>query len=234
MVWTLGNSIFRTSFYRIISILVLPITTRFISTSNTLFVVLLLSGWLLEVWLYWIAPCFKRYFSIAEVVLYPKWFLFLLFLLLTPSTPLSTRVAFTVVLLSVLLTTTVLIVHAYIPLLRHSPLLLYGLIILGAAVEIQTLSLVVNCPFIPWFIQWIFQVQGDWESFSFKRIGLLGYWAVCLTLFFILLQSGLGSSQKIILQRKYFHYLCIVLFVPGIVLDPSFMRFDWLFALFDL
>ena len=234
MVWTLGNAIFRTSVHRIISILVLPTIIRFVSTSDTLFVVLLLSGWLVELSLYWIAPCFKCYFSISEVVLYPKWFLFLLTLLLTPSTPLPTRVTYTVVLLSVLLTTSVLILHAYIPLLHHSPFLLYGLIILGAAVEIQTLSLVVKCPFIPWFIQWIFQVQGDWESFSFMRIGLLGYWAVCLTLFFLLLHSGKGSSQKVILQRKYFHYLCIVLFVPGIVIDPSFMRFDWLCAPCDL
>lgn len=192
--------------------------------SDLLFIVLLLSGWLADCFLFRIAPCFKGYFSISEVVLYPKWMLLLLYLLLTPTTPLPTRVALAVVLLSILLTAFVLVIYAFIPSLQQTPSLLYALIAAGAAIEIQSLSYLVDQPFISWFIQWLLEMEGEWNSFSLKRVGLLMYWALCLTLFFILLNQGVGSTQRVILQRKYFHYLCVVLFVPGIVMDVAFMR----------
>lgn len=197
---------------------------RMLYHSDLLFIVLLLSGWLADCFLFRIVPCFKGYFSISEVILYPKWVLLLLYLLLTPTSSLPTRVALAVVLLSILLTVFVLVLYAVTPSLQQTPSLLYALIAAGAAIEIQSLSYLVDQPFISWFIQWLFEVTGEWNSFSLKRVGLLGYWALCLTLFFILLNQGVGSAQRVILQRKYFHYLCVVLFVPGIVMDVAFMR----------
>ena len=52
-----------------------------------------------------------------------------------------------------------------------------------------------------------------------KRVYLLGYWGVALVLGLVPVQLGLFSSYNNNIQRKYFHFLACLLFVPGMYID---------------
>ena len=53
---------------------------------------------------------------------------------------------------------------------------------------------------------------------------MLVYWATCLIAAFSFVSNRFITSQPVIVQRKYFHYLSVILFLPCTLLDPQFME----------
>lgn len=209
--------------YRRITIVTIPLIIKIVCKSDSLFIGCLLTGCLLNLFLYRIFPCFRNYFSLSEIILYLKWMLILLSLIFSSNTSVTTRVSATIVILSVFLTVIVLLFYSFIPFIQAHPFMVYSFIVAGASIEIRCLSYVTKEPFILWFIKWLFQVQA---GLSLRRIGMLIYWAGCLVVAFLFLSNQMIKNQPVIAQRKYFHYLSVVLFLPCTLFDPQFMELE--------
>ena len=62
--------------------------------------------------------------------------------------------------------------------------------------------------------------QGVWITFTEREsLYLTLYWITCLLLAFLLLHAIGNRKFKVIILRKIFHFLSILLFVPPIILD---------------
>lgn len=218
--WSLF-SCFHMSLLRRITIVMFPVILRMFSTSDSLFIGCLLTGCLLNLFFYRLFPCIPNCFSLSEMVLYLKWLMILLYLIFQGTTPMETKVSATVVLLSISLTALVLSIYSFVPFVKAHPWAIYSLIVAGASIEIGCLSYVVQESFVSWFLQWFFQIS---TGISLKRLWMLVYWLLCLVVALKLLSSHFITSQPVIAQRKYFHYLSVVLFIPCTLLDPDFME----------
>lgn len=211
------------SWIRRSSVVVGPFLVSFCSESDDLCILLLCIGCYILFLQSFVLPHIRSVFSISEVVLYWKWLVVLTALLLNSQTRLSTRVAVAVFLMSVSLTALVLANYFLFP-TRIPPSVIYAFIAAGAATEIAALSHLVHRPFISWFIDWIFYPEKE-TDFSLRRVLTLVYWFVCL--FLALTPWAMNALKKypVIVQRKYFHYLCVILFLPCFLRDPDFMEF---------
>ena len=189
--------------------------------SDSLFIGCLLTGCLVNLFFYRIFPRIPNCFSLSEMILYLKWMLILVFLIFQGATTAATKVSATIVILSVSLTTIVLTFYSFVPFVQSHPWVIYSFIVAGASVEIGCLSYVVQEPFIPWFLKWFFQIS---VGFSLERLWMLVYWAICLVAAFSFLSIRFITSQPVIAQRKYFHYLSVILFLPCTLVDPPFME----------
>lgn len=164
-----------------------------------------------EIWWFYILPRLPGYFSISESVLVERWFSLFLVLLFSSSTTLEMQCAIVISLSSFLLTGIVLY-HC------RSALSCYISILLGALLEIVLLSICVHEFFVGWFLRWVFSRP--------LRLFLFVYWMSMLFLTFLILCQQRMQQQALIIQRKYFHFLAVALFLPGTLLDPSFMQYD--------
>lgn len=216
-IWLTDSSWIRRS-----SVVVGPFLVSLFAQSDELLVVLLFSGCCSLFLLSFVLPRIRSVFSVSEVVLYGKWLLVLSALLLDSQTRLSTRIAVAVFLMSVSLTALVLAIFFLSP-VHIPPSAIYAFIIAGAAVEISALSRLVRQSFVPWFIHWLFYPE-DETVFSLRRVFTLGYWFGCLFLALTPLGMGVLAQFPVIIQRKYFHYLCVILFLPSILRDPDFLE----------
>ena len=207
----------QSSFLRHLSILIFPAYVMTSSSSSSYLILLLISSFTTDLCLFRFLPLLKYYFSISEIILFIKFFIFFIYsLFLSPS---SMVVVSVVVIESTLLTILVLFVYS----LNHSLFWTFSLIVAGAAMEIASLSTVLGEHFILWFVNWL--VEYDKENLSFRRIAMLIYWFSLLFISIYLVNRGVLKSEKLIIQRKYFHFLAVVLFLPCSLIDPSFMQY---------
>ena len=167
-------------------------------------------GYFHEVWWFHFLPYFKGCFSVSESLLFEKWIILFSSLLFSGFCSTNQKVALTIVLCSLALACLVLYVD-------QPPAVTYCLIVAGALLEIALLSLVIDQNFVLWFIDWLFDR-------SKHRLVFLAYWLISLTVAFLALGSAFLSSQLVIIQRKYFHFLSVFLFVPVTLFDPDFMQ----------
>jgi dolichol kinase len=65
---------------------------------------------------------------------------------------------------------------------------------------------------------------------------LLPFWVICLVVFVFLAYLMRRANVRLLFIRKVFHLLALCLFIPGIMVDPSFMSiaFSCAFGLFLL
>ena len=164
-----------------------------------------------EIWWFYVLPRLPGYFSISESVLVERWLILFLVLLFSSSTSLEMQCTIVISLASFLLTGIVL--HCC-----RSALSCYIFILLGALLEIVLLSVCVHEFFVCWFLRWVF--SRPLRPFVFV------YWMSMLFLAFLILCQQRMQQQALIIQRKYFHFLAVVLFLPVTLMDPSFMQYD--------
>lgn len=212
--WSLWNG-FSTGWIRHCSILLIPAICLLFSLSDTYVVVFLLLGFITDFLLYRLFPYFRSCFSISEMILIIKFLFLFLFLVSFP----SMQVASVVIMESSVFTVFVLFLH--------SSFYTIPLIISGAAIEIASLSSVLKQPFIPWFISWFFELNSDSNevSFSIRRLLILFYWFGLLALSITFVYKGYLKNLELIIQRKFFHLLSVVLFLPIAWYDPSLMQY---------
>lgn len=159
------------------------------------------------------------------MILLSKYFLLFSYLLITSSS-ISLQISSVIILKSCFLTCLVLYLIQHFPSISSSPYWILSLIFAGAAIEISSLSFLLQQAFIPWFCQWIFEIAPS--SFSLHRLFYLFYWFSLLFLFFYSMNRGYCQNNKQIIQRKYFHLLAVVLFTPVTLLDPSFIQYSFI------
>ena len=164
-----------------------------------------------EIWWNYILPRLSGYFSISESVLVERWFILFIILLFSSATTLEMQCTILISLSSFLLTGIVLCCC-------RDALSCYLFIILGALLEIMLLSVCVHEFFVSWFLQWVFS--------RLDRPFILVYWISMFFLAFLILCEQRWQRQALIIQRKYFHFLAVVLFLPVTLLDPSFMQYN--------
>lgn len=204
--------------FRHLSVLLFP-ALLLIRPYSSFLVVILLGGFLTEFLLYHCFPFLQSCFSIAEIILLTKYCILFLFLLFgNRSDPV--RITSTIVIESTILSIFALILYSCKP----SLFWLFSLIVAGAGIEIASLSSIVSRPFIPWFIEWIFEWKDD-SSFSLKRIFILCSWFLLLTVSILSVNRGILEGTPLIIQRKYFHLLAVILFLPISLIDPDLMQF---------
>ena len=209
------------SLFRRITIVTIPVLIQLFYKSDSLFIGCLLTGCVLNLFFYRIFPRISNCFSLSEMVLYLKWMLLLLFLVFQEATIVATRVSATIVILSVSLTAIVLSFYSFVPFVQSHPWVIYSFIVAGASIEIGCLSYIIQEPFISWFLQWFFKIS---SGFTLERFWMLVYWATCLIAAFSFVSNRFITSQPVIVQRKYFQYLSVILFLPCTLLDPQFME----------
>ena len=213
---------FSNSLLRRLSVLAFPLFLAYTSPLNDYFIAILLTGFVSEILLYHALSHLHFYFSISEMVLLSKYFLLFSYLLITSSS-ISLQITSTIILESSFLTFLVLYLMYHFPSIASSPYWIISLILAGAAIEISSLSFLLQQSFIPWFCQWIFEITPS--SFSLHRLFYLFYWFSLLILFFYSMNRGYFQNNKQIIQRKYFHILAVILFTPIMLLDPSFIQY---------
>ena len=191
-------------------------------SSSTYFVLILLSSFLTDLFLYRLLPAINRCFSLSEMVLLLKFTLLFLYILLIQQP--SMTVVSIVVLESTLLTFIVLN-------LPPSPFWIYSMIVAGATIELSTLSKALDRSFIPWFIDWLLDWDSTHSTLSYNRVIMLIYWFSLLFLFISFAIQGRLQSEKLIIQRKYFHFLAVFLFLPCTLTDISLMQYPYLSAI---
>lgn len=206
-------------------ILLLPTPFYFIPSTSDLAVPLFLSGLILSILFYRVFYRIRYCFSISEVILFCKWTLILLALLFSDSTPIHTQIAIVIVLLSTILTHIVLVLCNRQPRIKQSPLAVYALIVAGASIEIAALSHLVQSSFVPWFASWLFQLHDDSSSLNWSRPLFLLYWFAVIAAMCWCLGKGLFANQPQIIQRKFFHLVAVVLFLPALFTDAPFMQY---------
>ena len=250
-IWGLVPDLNRRLLLRL-SILLLPIPLYFTPSTSDLAVPLFLSGIILSILFYRVFYRIRYCFSVSEVILFCKWTLILLALLFSDSTPIHTQIAIVVVLLSTILTHIVLVLCNKQPRIKQSPLAVYALIVAGASIEIAALSHLVQSPFVPWFASWLFQLHDDSSSFqlhddsssfqlhddsssfqlhddssslNWSRPLFLLYWFAVIAAMCWCLGKGLFTNQPQIIQRKFFHLVAVILFLPALLTDAPFMQY---------
>lgn len=232
-IWGLVPDLNRRLLLRL-SVLLLPIPFYFIPSTSDLAVPLFLSGIILSILFNRVFYRIRYCFSVSEVILFCKWTLILLALLFSDSTPIHTQIAIVVVLLSTILTHIVLVLCNKQPRIKQSPLAVYALIVAGASIEIAALSHLVQSPFVPWFASWLFQLHDDGSSFqlhddssslNWSRPLFLLYWFAVIVAMCWCLGKGLFTNQPQIIQRKFFHLVAVVLFLPALLTDAPFMQY---------
>lgn len=208
----------QSSVFRHVSVMVFPVYVMLSSSSSSYLIFLLVSSFTTDLLFYRLLPLLKSYFSISEMILLIKFFLFFLYSLFLP--PSSMIVVSVVVIESTFLTILVLFVYS----LNHSVLWTLSLIVAGAAVEIASLSAILGQNFILWFVHWLIESN---DTLSFRRVLMLVYWFSLLFVSIHLVNQGILKSEKQIIQRKYFHFLAVGLFLPCSLIDPSFMQYPF-------
>ena len=162
-----------------------------------------------EIWWFHILPRLPGYFSISESVLLERWCILFTGLLLSSTTTLEMRLAAVVSICSLLLTGIVLFCC-------RNRISCYTFIFFGALLEVLLLSMCVHQFFVSWLFQWVFE--------SVVRPFFFLYWFFMLLLAFLVICGDKMRRQALIIQRKYFHILAVVLFLPVTLLDPPFMQ----------
>lgn len=221
--WALLPDVNRRKYIRY-GMLLFPLILLVIPQMSDLVPHLLIVGCTLSVLFFRVFYSVRYAFSISEVILFSKWILLFTRLLFTSSS-ISLRVSIAVLLLSLLLTFAVLFLCNRYARIKQSPLAVYSLIVAGAAIEISVLSQLVNSSFVPWFLRWLFQTTEDFTSLSWSRPLTLLYWFSVLGGMVWWLAQGFLSRQPQIIQRKFFHVVAVVLFLPGLCTDMPFMQY---------
>ena len=197
----------------------IPMSSWFISAGMSLFL-LWMNGrgftvagicLLREIWWFHILPRFPGYFTLSESVLLERWLILFTTLIFSPTTTLEMRCT-AIITLSSILFTGMTIIYC------KNAASCYATIFLGAVLEVLLLSACTHQFFIRWLFNWVFETT--------VRPLIFLYWIVVLFLALIIICGDQMQPEALIIRRKYFHFLAVVLFLPVMLIDPSFMQYQ--------